>query len=233
MEYFYAPPEAIQHDTIFVEGEEFSHLTHVMRKRIGDIIHITDGCGSVYQATIESIVRRTARCTVASKDRRINEPATALTLAVALLKNPSRFETMVEKTVELGVARIVPLLTTRTISWNAKTERWAKIAVGAMKQSLRCVLPTISGPVSFSDFLAFPSKNENRFIPHQDESQSFVKLLNDAKDSHTTVCIGPEGGFTDEEIAAAVQCGFQPVSLGPRRLRSETAAIAAASLVLQ
>jgi len=233
MEYFYVPPEAIQRNTICVEGEEFSHLTHVMRKHVGDIIHVTDGCGSVYQATIESIVRRTARCTVASKDRRTNEPTTSLTLAVALLKNPSRFETMVEKTVELGVARIIPLVTTRTISRNAKTERWRKITVGAMKQSLRCVLPTVVEPVSFSDFLASVPSDGNRFIPHQDEKHSFVQLINTAKDSRTTVCIGPEGGFTEEEISAAVQCGFHPVSLGPRRLRSETAAIVAASLVLQ
>ena len=232
MEYFYVPPEAIQRNSIRVEGEEFSHLTHVMRKREGDVIHVTDGSGMVYQAVIESIIRKTARCSVTSKENRLHEPVADVTLAVALLKNPSRFEIMVEKTVELGVAQIIPIVTSRTISRNAKTDRWRKIAVGAMKQSLRCVLPNISEPIPFPVFLASITAG-SKFIPHQKEQHSFREKLNDSRDSRSTVCVGPEGGFTEEEIESAMNRGFQPVSLGPRRLRSETAAIVAASLLLQ
>src|SRR5512138_1842908 len=132
MEYFYAPPEAFDGTACVVEGEEFAHLTRVMRRKEGDELRIVDGAGMAYDARIESIVARRARCRITAKHPLLHEPRTRLILAVALLKNPSRYDTLVEKGTELGVSEFVPLLTERTISRHGRVERWSSIALSAM-----------------------------------------------------------------------------------------------------
>jgi 16S rRNA (uracil1498-N3)-methyltransferase len=232
MEYFYAPPGSVTPPTLTITGDEFSHMTHVMRMREGDAIQVVDGNGNSYEALITSITRQAATCRITAHAQRLHEPARAVTLGAGMLKNPSRFDYLVEKAAEIGVVRIVPLLTERTIPRHAKTERWQKLCVAAMKQSRRCVLPEVRQPQPFREFISSCGGGALKLIPHE---QAEIPLTPSriSGDGPAVVCIGPEGGFSDEEVAMAQEAGFQPVSLGARRLRTETAALVACAIVLQ
>ena len=231
MEYFYAPPERVTPPTLKITGDEFSHMTHVMRMSAGDSIRVVDGRGNSYEAVITAISRREAECRITSRSPGLHEPARSLTLGAGMLKNPSRFDYLVEKAVEVGVAHIVPLLTERTIPRSAKTERWQKLCVAAMKQSGRCVLPQVSPPVRFSDFISSCDPRSLKVIPHG-EAEVSLGSLRAGGNAPAVICIGPEGGFSEEEVARARDAGFQPVTLGARRLRTETAALVACALLL-
>jgi len=232
MEYFYTLPELVLPPSLVIEGDEFVHLTHVMRKQAGDAISVVDGRGNVYETVLEKIVQRSAVCRITRQSVAANEPAVQLTLGVALLKSGSRFDLLVEKAVELGVHTLVPVLTERTIPRKTKVDRWQKIALAAMKQSGRAVLPAVKPLIMFQEFLLDAGGSEGRFIPHEKISRPLLRETCTEEQSRVTVCVGPEGGFSDEEIRLAVNAGFTPVSLGPRRLRAETAAIVAAATIL-
>jgi 16S rRNA (uracil1498-N3)-methyltransferase len=231
MEYFYAPPGSVTPPTLTITGSEFTHLTHVMRMREGDAIRVVDGNGNCYDALITSITRQAASCRITASTRGLHEPARALTLGAGMLKNPSRFDYLVEKASEIGVVRIVPLLTERTIPRHAKTERWQKLCIAAMKQSGRCVLPEVLEPVTFMEFISTYEPRALKYIPHE-QAEIPLAASRIRGDGPAVVCIGPEGGFSDEEVALAQEAGFQPVSLGTRRLRTETAALVACAIVL-
>jgi 16S rRNA (uracil1498-N3)-methyltransferase len=229
MDYFYTPPRLITAPEAIIEGDEFTHLTHVMRKKVGEEIMIVDGAGNAYRTQIADLSKRAARCTIRQHVLQLHEPATEATLAIGILKNPSRFDFLVEKATELGATHIVPLLTERTIPRHAKTDRWQKIALAAMKQSERCVLPTIHPLTLLGDFLRTATA-EQKFIAHE---QANTPLDVDVHAASVAVCIGPEGGFTEGEIAEASGNGFQTITLGVRRLRTETAGIVALSRMIR
>lgn len=226
MDCFYTPPHNVSSGFLVIDGDEFAHLTHVMRKKEGDRIRVADGSGNAYDVRIEAITKRSARCAIVQHHHRLNEPEVEITLAVALLKNGSKFDFLVEKCTELGVKTIVPLRTERTIPQHARTDRWQKLALSAMKQSMRCVLPTVQEAQAFASFLSSISPSSLNLIPHElIASPSITDMLRTREHQRVTVCIGPEGGFSDSEIAQARSAGFQPITLGPRRLRTETAAM--------
>ncbi len=233
MEYFYAPPTAVTGDMITIEEDEFSHLTHVMRKKAGDEFRVVDGQGITYDVSLVQIGKRQAQCRISGRYHMLHEPSRLVTLAVGMLKNNSSFDFLVEKCTELGVAEIFPLRTNRTIPVHAKTARWKKLALAAMKQCGRCVLPVVHEPVPIADFLN-ESKATMKFLPHETTESPGLLEVSD-KDNPTTaaVMIGPEGGFTEEEVRAAISSGFVPVSLGRRRLRTETAAIHAVGALVR
>jgi 16S rRNA (uracil1498-N3)-methyltransferase len=249
MEYFYVPPSNVAPPRLTIDGEEFQHLTHVMRRQPGDEIRVVDGKGNVYDVRIADIVKREAFCEITAHRVMENEPKIAVTLAVGIVKNSARFDFLVEKATELGVHAIVPLTTERTIPQHAKIDRWQKLAIAAMKQSGRCILPQVRPLTPFRRFVMEPSlggtdkqplqatpvqlqPNPITLIPHEKEKSRTLREALSVGPRDTVLCIGPEGGFSDEEVEEAVQAGFLTVSLGPRRLRTETAAMAALSLVL-
>ena len=232
MEYFYTSPQLISAGELTIDGDEFAHLTHVMRKRPGDTIRVVNGTGAAFDCTITEISKRTARCEITGTHLRLNESPVDVTLGVAILKNASKFDFLVEKVTELGINRIVPLLTERTIPRHAKTGRWQKLALAAMKQSCRCVLPRVEEPESLESFITSIPNAALKLIPHEKAGPRLQDTLLHAKHPSITICIGPEGGFSDEEIDRAQGAGFLPVSLGPRRLRTETAAIVGVAAVL-
>jgi 16S rRNA (uracil1498-N3)-methyltransferase len=232
MDYFYTPPHLITAGELTIGGDEFVHLTHVMRKNPGDAIRVVNGTGTAYDATIGEIIKRTARCEITATHPRLNEPAIEVTLGVAILKNASKFDFLVEKVTELGVTTIVPLLSERTIPRHAKIDRWQKLALAAMKQSCRCVLPTVWTLRSFSDFITSAGPVDRRLILHEKSSQPIVTALGSGLTSPVMLCVGPEGGFSDGEVGTAEAQGFLPVSLGPTRLRTETAAIVGAATLI-
>ena len=230
MEYFYTPSQQIDSKNLTIEGEEFAHLTHVMRKVVGDDICVVDGVGNAYDARIVEISRRSARCQISAHHPLLHEPRIDLTIGVGILKNSSRFDFLVEKTTEIGVRTIIPLLTGRTIPRHARIDRWQKLALAAMKQSGRCLLPEIAPLTRFEDFLSLFPPGIPRYLMDENVNGSF--LPQSITSDRVVLCVGPEGGFSPEESGLAVGNGFQLVSLGTRRLRTETAAIVASSVVL-
>lgn len=235
MDYFYTPPSLIRHASLVIQGEELHHLSKVLRKKIGETITVVDGKEHAYKGVLESISKSSAECRILGTFHRFNEPDMEVKLAFALLKNPSRLDFLVEKCVELGVREFTPMLTERTIVSKVHTERLQKIALSAMTQCGRSFLPPIHSPMNFGEALSYLKSCERKFITHEKADEMiaiFGRKVAGGSSETVGVLVGPEGGFTDGEIHAAVESGFRPVSLGPRRLRSETAAITVLSLLL-
>ncbi len=230
MDYFYTVPELISDSTLIVSGAEFKHLQKVLRKRIGETVFVVDGKGTLYEAVIERFNRVEAECSIVRSSRPETEPSVDITLAVALLRNPSRFDFLVEKTVELGVRTIVPLKTKYTIPSRARRERWTQLTVAAMKQSGRTFLPEIKSLTMFDQ--VFHHGVDLKLIAHEklDTGRTIESVIEAQFAAQSfLVLIGPEGGFSEEELELAARHDCVPVSLGPRRLRSETAAIVSVS----
>lgn len=235
MDYFFVDAKDLHGDTLFIRGDEFKHLSRVLRKKVGDRIAATDGDGHMFNAIIQSFDRAGVECRIVDTKVGVNEPRINLTLAVSLLKSPARIDFLVEKATELGVRTVIPLLCDRTIPNHEKHARLEKIARASMKQCGRSYLPKIFMLTSFDTVVRNARHYELRLIPHEKTEQSqfvgtVVKHHPEAKSA--LILIGPEGGFVDHEIELAAANGFIPISLGPRRLRSETAAISALSWVV-
>lgn len=231
---FYCPPEKVGAGTLVIDGEEFSHLVHVMRKKEGDAILAVDGKGNAWDAVIMKLERRSATCTTGPVRRNHREPELRVTLAAAVLKNPSRYDFLVEKAVELGAAEIIPMRTGRTIPGHSRSDRWRKLALAAMKQSGRSFLPPVRDLTDFADVLEEFGGWANAVVAHEDPSAGppYGGLR---KEEHAgprlLMMVGPEGGFSPEEIAECLRKGFATLYLGERRLRTETAAVAAMALL--
>jgi 16S rRNA (uracil1498-N3)-methyltransferase len=235
MDYFYTPPSFVRGLTLVIEGEELHHLSKVLRKKVGEEIIVVDGKEHAYKAVLESISKLSAECKVLETFHHFNEPDVEVKLAFALLKNPSRMDFLVEKCTELGVREFIPACTERTIVSTVHTERLQKIALSAMKQCGRSFLPPIRDLTDFRGVLRSLQSCDKKIIMHEradTEAKPLGKIEADDLGKPVGILIGPEGGFTDDEVQAAQNAGFVPVSLGTRRLRSETAAIAALSAII-
>jgi 16S rRNA (uracil1498-N3)-methyltransferase len=225
MDYFYTPPAFITPHDVTIEGDEFAHLTHVMRKEPGDAIRVVDGLGTAYDVTLTEIRKRSAHGTIGAVLPHHGEPGIDVRLGVGVLKNPARFDFLVEKGTELGVRSIVPLTTERTITHHAKQDRWQKLALAAMKQCGRSYLPRVEELMELDAFLEMCGTTDERLIAHE-------KAPIDARPSISTtsrsigLLVGPEGGFSDEEVERCLGAGFRQINLGVRRLRTETAVVA-------
>ncbi len=212
-----------------LDAEESRHAVRVLRLREGDELNVTDGRGNLYRCRIVTSDDRACVIEAAEQEFSTLHSPFSIHLAVAPTKNPSRMEWLVEKAVEIGVGEITLLNCDHSERTFLKTDRLEKLAVSAMKQSLHTLLPEIHPAVSLRDWLnsQFSIVNSQlKFIAHCEADKPRTPLataLTPGKDA--VVLIGPEGDFSPEEIALALDCGFQPVSLGPSRLRTETAAL--------
>jgi 16S rRNA (uracil1498-N3)-methyltransferase len=241
---FYAPPGAFSSnlESVTLASDEARHLRDVLRLKVGDEVYVFDGAGREFQCTIEESRRDTAQLKVIAETAPARpESPLQLTLAVALLKG-EKFDLVVQKATELGVARVVPVVTgladirLRDESDAAKrVARWQRIALEAAKQSGRAVVPEVVKPVSFEFLLeTFSQEPETRCLMFSErEGQSLKEAVQKlpANVARLTALVGSEGGWTDEELAAARQAGWTIVTLGGRTLRAETAAIAVAVLL--
>ncbi len=207
--------------------EERFHCVKTTRHRVGDEVWLTDGFGQLAKGHLTRASVQDAWVQVNSIEQ-VPAFIPAITLAVAPLKNEGRFEWLVEKAVELGVSRIVPLLTKRTEKVFLKHDRLERIITAAMKQSVKAWRPELSTAqkpeqLSFEDF-------DQILLAHCMEAPK--KLLTQVKPAdRVLLLIGPEGDFTPEEVDFFMQAGAIPISLGIHRLRTETAAIAALSML--
>ncbi|NQT25104.1 16S rRNA (uracil(1498)-N(3))-methyltransferase [candidate division KSB1 bacterium] len=235
-ESYYVNPEDVQDNQLIILGDELHHLARVKRKRIGDIIQVVDGCGKAYESEILEISKSEAQCKILSRQSGMGEASISLTVVQGVLKG-DRFDWFVEKATEIGIRRIIPLTCERAVlnPGSNKVMRWNRIALSAMKQCGRCVLPEVTEPATMEEALTSGSEYPIQLIAHAGESShpsSMVMKVNAQPNPQIMILVGPEGGFTDEEVALAVEQGFAPVSLGPRRLRAETAGIVFSTLIM-
>ena len=231
---FYAAPDAFHDGHVVLPASEARHAARALRKQEGDDIVVVDGEGGWHHVRLEQIGRGKASGQVIETRREVGEPAYDLTVGLALLKNKNRFETFLEKAVELGACRIVPLLTRRTEKEGLKRPRFERILVAAMKQSGRSRLVDLAPPQSLEQVFK-TCRAEQALICHEETplGQSLLEVVrSDFSAASLSVLIGPEGGFAEDEVHRAREAGFQPVSLGKRRLRAETAALTALAGVM-
>ena len=212
-----------------LDAEESRHAVRVLRLREGDELNVTDGRGNLYRCRIVTADDRACVIEAAEQEFSALHSPFSIHLAVAPTKNPSRMEWLVEKAVEIGVGEITLLNCDHSERTFLKTDRLEKLAVSAMKQSLHTLLPEIHPAVSLRDWLNSQLSIVNsqlKFIAHCESDKPRTPLATALKPGcDAVVLIGPEGDFSPEEIALALDCGFLPVSLGPSRLRTETAAL--------
>ena len=261
MEIFYA--KEVNGRQVFLDQEESIHCVRVLRHRVGDEITVVDGLGTMMKCRLTDDSPKAAGAEVLESIEGWAGHPYSLTMAVCPTKNNDRFEWFVEKATEVGVDVISPIIGERSERKVFKTERSRKIALSAMKQSLKAKLPLIEEPVSVDSFItsagaAAPScslllrspvrvNGRNEGLPQPEvkvikmicycfegetERKSIEDVLKDVTEgADITVMIGPEGDFSPEEARLAVENGFIPVHLGPSRLRTETAAVTAATAV--
>ena len=222
---FYAPDIAI---VATLDPTESAHAVRVLRKRIGDPVEVVDGKGNLFRCRIADDNPRGALLTIEDRSPLPKVWKPALHIALAPTKHMDRMEWLVEKLVEIGVDSITPVLCRRSERRELKSERLVKIAVSAMKQSLKAVLPQVAPLTPLPQFLADAAAGD-RFIGYCSDSTPrclLAKAYTPGRDC--TVLIGPEGDFTPEEVQAAIDAGFAPATMGDNRLRTETAALVAA-----
>lgn len=221
---FYAPDIEQKQQ---LPADESAHAVRVLRRRPGDEVEVVDGRGNLYRCRLVTDDHRGAVVEIVEKEALPKVWKPYITIAVAPTKHADRMEWLVEKLVEIGVDRIVPLRCRRSERKEIKPERLERIAVSAMKQSLKAILPRINATTSLKDFLAeAPTEGQQRFAGYCDADTPRRLLAQAYKPgSDVNILIGPEGDFDPEEIAAAIAAGYIPVTMGDNRLRTETAAL--------
>jgi 16S rRNA (uracil1498-N3)-methyltransferase len=240
---FYAPPEAFESDlrSVSLEVEEARHLREVLRLKPGDHVYVFDGDGKEFQCSVESARRDVAQLSVLAEVSPARpESPLQLTLAVALLKS-DKFDLVVQKTTELGVARVVPVMTKLAdirlrddSDVEKRLTRWRRIALEAAKQSGRAVVPEIVAPISFAELISgYISAEESGVMFTEREGASLESVTQSvvANVRTITALVGSEGGWADSELAEAKAAGWHLVTLGGRTLRAETAAITVTALL--
>lgn len=225
----------IREPYIHITGDDAHHISRVLRLREGDSLVICDGNGTDYTADIEEIAPHEVRLIITGSSPTLSEPSLQITLYQGLPKG-DKMEWIIQKTVELGVCRIVPVITERSIARPdaakaaKKQERWQKIAAEAAGQSGRGLIPPVEIPISWQQ-LCDRVRPEETLVFYEGGGESLLSLIGPDR-RELAVIIGPEGGFSGEEIGALTEMGVQTATLGPRILRCETAPIAALSVIL-
>ena len=214
---------------ILLSTEESKHTTKVLRKKEGDILNFTDGKGSLYTGKITISNSKKTKVEIIKKEKRKKAHNYYLHIAIAPPKNINRFETFLEKATEIGIDEITPIICKHSERKIIKEERCNRIIISAMKQSLKYHLPKINKTISVNKFLK-DEFNGNKYICHCKDEQKHI-LKNIKKAAKNLIIIGPEGGFSLEEIQYAIKNNYKPVSIGNSRFRTETAGIIAANTI--
>jgi len=230
-------PEPLEPETIVAPSDEELRHLRVLRSRAGDPVMLLDGRGRRAEGTIHRIENRSAEIRVTRSVLDEARPRPYIVLAIGLLSDKTRFEWIVEKSVELGVAELRPMQTARS-EGHYHAERTRRIAIAALKQSRRAFLPELHGPSPFDSLLNDSGSFDRIFLCHEKAAteDSLARLASEPwtdvsngvpSPARLLLMIGPEGGFSDEEVDRAASRSARIVSLGTTRLRAETAAIAA------
>lgn len=227
MNVFYC--DTITEELALLNEEESKHCSRVLRKQIGDTLHLFDGKGTKAVGEITHIDKRTVQVAITTREF-VAPDSYFLHVAVAPTKQISRIEWFVEKSIEMGIHEISFIQTKNSERSKVNLDRMKRIALTAAKQSLSSYLPTLNEMQTYQQFLKRGDLQQTKLIAtlHEHQEQVNLSQVNDV-----VALVGPEGGFTEEEVGQAIKAGFQPVILGKKRLRTETAALLFSSMMYQ
>jgi len=234
--YFYCPDISVSNE---LPKEEFEHAVKVLRLQPSDTCVLTDGKGNIYDVAISSVTKKSCTFSIISQRQLLPTWQGKIHIGVAPTKNISRIEWLVEKATEIGFDSIHFLDCQFSERKNINIERLDKVAVAAMKQSHKSVKPELTSFIDFNDFIRKPFDG-NKYIAHcydekdignASEKQYLPYCLQSSECKDSMVLIGPEGDFSIQEVRMALDYGYQPVTLGPSRLRTETAALLAVTMM--
>jgi 16S rRNA (uracil1498-N3)-methyltransferase len=229
---FFFVEETITTGTIILSEETSKHIVQVLRMQLGEELQLTNGKGNLLTCKIIDDNRK--KCVVEILQYTFSEATAApVCIAISLVKNNTRFEWFLEKATEIGVSSIIPLVCDRTEKQHFKQERMKNILVSAMLQSQQVWLPVLHEPQKLKTLIA-ANQFDSSYIAHCESESNKVQLSQQpsASSKSKLILIGPEGDFTKEEITLAIAHQFIPVALGNTRLRTETAGMVAATILL-
>ncbi len=238
--FFVDDPGAFSHRSVVITGEDVNHVKNVLRLKENDELIVSDGRGRDYHCRISGVTNEEVVADICDICDNFSELSTEITLFQGFPKG-DKMELIIQKTVELGVTRIVPVMTKRTVvklddkKAKKKTERYNMIAEAAAKQSGRGIIPEITMPVSFAEAVSMAEKLDMNIIPYEEAegveySRNIIKGIKGKKS--LGIFIGPEGGFAREEVERALDAGASAITLGHRILRTETAGMAVISIIM-
>jgi 16S rRNA (uracil1498-N3)-methyltransferase len=234
MRRFYAPPEGFQEDTVRLDPEETRHLARVLRLRVGEVVEVCDGAGRQVEARVAELDPRGARLQVLRTLAAWGESPLRLVLGLGLAKGEA-LDGVMRQATEMGVQRIIPFLSERSERLTPerarrRLSRWQRLSREALKSCQRARLPEIEAVQEFEAVLPGPEEVKLLFW-EEERGGGLQACLGRPRPAAARILIGPEGGFSAGEVARAGAAGFVAVSLGPRRLKVETAALAALTLL--
>ena len=240
MHHFFVEPSQIQGNHIFIDGPDVNHIRNVLRMNPGEEVNVTDGTGEkVYRCAIASIGEDTVELNIMWAQEKGMELPSKIYLFQGLPKS-DKMELIIQKAVELGVYEIIPMATARAVvkldqkKAAAKVKRWQAISESAAKQSKRSRIPEVHAVMNFKDAVEYAKLQDMILVPYENERgmEATREALKKVKPGQSiSVFIGPEGGFSEEEIDALRQ-DAEVLSLGKRILRTDTAAICAMSMLM-
>ncbi|WMM23509.1 RsmE family RNA methyltransferase [Tissierella sp. MB52-C2] len=238
MHRFFVEKEQIQEDVIEIIGTDVKHIKDVLRMKTDEKIEIGSN-GITYTCEISSMDKNKIIAKIIDKREGTNESDINITLYQGLAKG-NKMDLIIQKCTEIGIKEFYPLASHRSVmkikdikKEQSKVERWNVIADEAAKQSKRDILPKVRNILSFDEMIDMLKDKENIIVPYEDEKQETIKIgLKDVKGNDIHLVIGPEGGFEPDEIEKLNEIGAKIVTLGPRILRTETAGIVSATIIL-
>lgn len=229
MPVYYTPPDLVDENSLNLEGEEAKHILRVMRMRPGDALDIVDGEGNCFRGEILSIGKKRVECKILTRTRKAAEPDNFVTLASGL-STGSKFDEIIVRGTELGISRFLPLITDKSkikqlegAAEKRRLNRWRKVAIAAMKQSGRSVLPEIVPPMAFAEIFERLEKPGEiiLFDPRGEAGPDSIKAGDTI--ARYTLIVGPESGFSPQELTHAGERNVSIISFGQRILRTENA----------
>jgi len=231
LQLFYDPD--LEAGTHRLRAAEAKHAFQVLRKKVGDRLNLVDGRGSWFSAEVAAISKRECLLDVQLERAPEKRADHQLLLLVAPTKNIDRFEWILEKATEIGIDAIQPILTEHSERKRIRPDRLERVLEAAMKQSLRAWKPVLHDLLPFEEALAKLTPTTNKYLAYLGAEDTPLLHQRCTAGTDVGIAVGPEGGFSPAEAAYARSCGFEYVSLGPNRLRTETAAIAAVHTIEQ
>ena len=231
MHHFFVTPEQVREENIIIEGSDVNHIKNVLRMKVGEELEISDGNNKKYLCAIESMSSDEVSAVIKKELSVDTELPSKIYLFQGLPKS-DKMELIVQKAVELGVYEIIPVATKRAVvklddkKASKKIERWQAIAESGAKQSGRNVIPEVKKVMAFREAVQYAKSLDVLLIPYElaegmEKTRELIGGLKPGQD--IAIFIGPEGGFEESEIQAALDCGIEPITLGKRILRTETA----------
>lgn len=239
---FFVTPDQIRQDMIYIYDGDVNHIKNVLRMREGEEVSISDGEGTDYHCIIEELDKDCIKLRIQNSWKSYSELPVKLHLFQGLPK-ADKMELIIQKAVELGAYEIIPVSTSRSIvklddkKAAKKVSRWQGIAESGAKQSGRAIIPEVLSPMSFKQALNYARELDATIIPYEkaegiDDTRAVIRGLHDSAVQSIGIFIGPEGGFSEQEVELAMEAGAKPITLGKRILRTETAGLTTLSILM-